>query len=178
MTEVLSLKTDYKKYSEAYADFYPLIFNVVFLKISNYEEAEDLCQEIFLRMFNKFNEIENIRKWLYGAMRNVLFEYYRKKNLSTEDIEQHLDDSSMSYVNGFRDARLIIEDAMKSPVNFEDEKDKIIFELIAVYNYNFIHAAELMGLTYTQARYKYQKTAERLTAYLKKKGIKDLGDLL
>ncbi len=178
MSDTLSVKTDYKKYSEAYADFYPLIFSVVYIKINQYEESEDLCQEIFIRLFNKFNEIDDIRKWLYGTMRNVLFEYYRKKKVPTEDIEQYLDDSSMSFVNGFKEARHVIEDAMANIRNFDDEKDKVIFEMIAVYNYSFANTAKLMGLTYTQTRYKYQRTVERLTSYLKGRGIKDLEDLL
>jgi RNA polymerase sigma factor (sigma-70 family) len=178
MTEPLSVKTDYKKYSDAYADFYPYIFNAVYSKINHYEDSEDICQDIFFRMYNKFSEISQIRKWLNGTMRNVLFEYYRSKNVSTEDIEKYLDDSSMSYVNGFKEVRLIIEEAFNDSNIFDDDKDRIVFELMAVYNYSIINVSKAMGISYMQTRYKYRKTAEKLYAYLKERGIKDLEDLL
>lgn len=129
-------------------------------------------------MFQKFDEIENIRKWLYGVMRMTMLNYYRKKGRHNEDIDTIINDASMSFVNGFKDARIIIDDAMNTLSNFNSEKDRALFEMIAVYNYSYRKAAELFGYTLPQVRYRYEKISESLLDYLKKRGIDGLEELL
>ena len=88
-------------FAEAFNNFYPLVFSTVYTKVGNYDESEDICQEIFMRFFRKFDEIIDFRKWLYGTLRNVLLEYYRKKSKERIDEYTLVEDVSLSYVNGF-----------------------------------------------------------------------------
>src|SRR5512145_2910442 len=101
-----------KAYVERYTEFYPLISNVVFAKLRDRDTTHDICQEIFIRYYVKFDEVENHRRWLLNAVRYVLLEHYRKTNGSQVDIDSVSDDVSMSFVNGFRDTRLMIEEAL------------------------------------------------------------------
>ena len=178
MTGTLSVKADYREYTEIYMDYYPLIFNTVYSKINNYDDAEDICQEIFIRFYNKFKDVENARKWLYGTMKNVIFEFFRKKGKSEDDIDSVLEDAGLSFINGFKDIRVIIQEALNNVNIFNNEKEKIAFELISIYNYSYTKTAKTLGLSLHKVRYKYKKSVETLLSHLKSKGIDNLEDLL
>ena len=75
------------KFTEAHNDYYPLLFSAVYTKVGDSDDAMDICQEIFIKFFEKIDEIENYRKWLYGAMRIAVMEFYRIKRSDEVDID-------------------------------------------------------------------------------------------
>jgi RNA polymerase sigma factor (sigma-70 family) len=167
-----------RKFTEVYSDLYPLVYSVVHMKVSNTDDVEDICQEIFFRFHEKFDEIENPRKWLLGTLKYVVYEHYRKKYRKDICMEDVFEDMNLAFVNGFRDTRIIIEEALNDMDNFGDEKERILFELISIYNYSHKQAGEALGYTRRQVRYRYETTAGRLISYLREKGIHNLEDLL
>ncbi len=166
------------KFTEAYSNYFPLIFSTIYTKVGEFHEAEDICQEIFIRFYKKFDEISSYRKWLYGTMRYVLLEHYRKKSKSNNNEQLDTDDVSMTYINGFRDTRIIIEEAIDNLDQLEDKRSRTLFELIAINNFTYKEAGKQLGLSENQARYKYKTVTEILIRDLKKRGIKSLEELL
>ncbi len=167
-----------RDYTEAYSNFYTYVFSAVYSRIGNVDDTKDICQEIFLRFYNKFDEIENHRKWLMGTIRNVMLEFFRRKESKEHASGDMFDDVSLTFVNGFKDTRLIIEDAIENMDNYENESDKILFDLIAVHNYTYAQAGESLGLNKHQIRYRYGIIQNKITDYLKKRGVTSLDDLL
>jgi RNA polymerase sigma factor (sigma-70 family) len=173
--ELADRKTE--EFTNHYRKYSSLVMTSVYSKVENLHEAEEICQEVFIRYFENFDEVKDPRKWLYGTLRNVVLDYYKTKKRNDVDIEKLFDDISMSFVNGFKETRLIIEEALN---NFLDMNDtgRIIFELVAIYNYTYREAGKHLNLTYKQVRTRYYKTVDSLISYLKGKGIKSLEDLL
>ena len=170
------MKKKRDNFTDSYIDYYPLVFNAVYTKVGNLDDVKDICQEIFIIFYEKFDEIRNLRKWLLGTIRNVVYEYYRKTKKSTVDIDAIFNDVSLTYVNGFRDTRIIIADAIE---NIEcDEQDRIILDLIANYNFTYAYVAETLGFSRRQIEYRYNQLVTRIQDYLGKKGIKNIEDLL
>jgi len=167
-----------KEYTEMYTSFYPLISNVVFSKLRDFDATHDICQEVFLRYFEKFSEVENHRRWLLNTVNYVILEHYRKTKGNHVDIDSVIENVSLSFVNGFRDTRLMIEDALDNIDNFGSEKNRAIFELIAVHNYSYKEAGTNLGLTEHQTRYRYNMVVDRLMDHFKKRGIHGMEDLL
>ncbi len=165
------------QFSEIYSDYYSPVFGAVYTKVGNANDAEDITHEIFARFFENMDSIENYRKWLFGAMRNVVLEYYRvkKPDYNIDDVFQ---DVALTFVNGFRDTRIIINEAFESDENFKDEADRIIFDMIAIQNTTYETAGKRLGFTRNQVKYRYFQMVNRITEYLKQKGIKSLEDLL
>jgi DNA-directed RNA polymerase specialized sigma24 family protein len=62
--------------------------------------------------------------------------------------------------------------------NYKDEKDRIIFDLIAISNYTYEEAGKYLGMAKYQVRYRYNAISKRILLYLQKKGINSLEDLL
>ena len=165
------------RFTELHDRYYPLVFSTVKTKVESLDDVLDICQEVFIVFFEKLEEVENPRKWLYGALRLSVFEYYRKKN-SEANIDEVFEDVSITFVNGFRDARIIIAEALEHEKNFSGDDDRILFDLIAVYNFSYSEAARELGLTKRIVEYRYGRIVERILDSLKRKGIKNLEELL
>jgi RNA polymerase sigma factor (sigma-70 family) len=166
------------RFSDAFNAYYPLIFSVICGKMNDADAAEDIAQEVFARFFEKFDEVDNCRGWLYGAMKNVIREYIRKSQLDSIDVDTLFEDISASYVNGFRDTRLMIAEALSDVQNFGDEVGRVLFDLIAIHNYSYKEAGGEVGISERQARYRYKCIVDKLVDHFRIKGIKGLEELL
>jgi len=167
-----------KKFAEAYNNLYPVVFSAVYSKVGNIDDTEDLCQELFIKFYNKLDEIENHRKWLYGALKLEVMAYFRKKKPEAVDIDEVFDDVGLTFVNGFRDSRIMIQDAIEDTDNYHDETDRALFDLVAVRNFSYEEAGAQLGMSKRQVRYRYGLIVDRLVDYFKQRGIHSLGDLL
>lgn len=68
-------------FSAVYAENYALVYGYMRARIFQSHDVEDLCQEVFLRVFRmlkRYDESVPIRFWLLGIARNVLREYVRR----------------------------------------------------------------------------------------------------
>ena len=169
------------KFTIIYSDYYPLVFKMLKTKTDNIHDVEDICNTVFMKLFEKLDEIQEPRKWLYTTLNNTYFEHIRyqtKGGNPSEDMDGIISLLGMQYVNGFRDARIIIEEALNNTI--EDETDKIIFELVAIDCFSYNQAAKQLGLTQRQVEYRYkEKIVGRIMDYLNKKlGVKSLEELL
>jgi RNA polymerase sigma-70 factor (ECF subfamily) len=165
-----------EEFSKIYSEYFPLLLNTVYTKVGNYQDAHDICQEIFIIFYNKFHEVENPRYWLFGTMKNVVYQHYRKKSKPEADIDEIFQDVSLTFVNGFRDTRLIIEEAIENVDLTEEER--LLLDYIAFNNYSYTNVGKIMGLTKRQVGYKYLGVARKILAYLEQKGIRNIEDLL
>ncbi len=165
--------------TEIYADYYPVVFGAVLTKVGNRDDTKDICQEVFIRLFNKMDDVENVRRWLFSALKLVVLEYFREKKKNTGlNIDDVFTDVGLTFVNGFRDARIIINEAIEDMENYRNEEERVIFDLIAVNNFTYGDAAKITGMTRRQVEYRYGLIVDRILEYLAKNGIKDISDLL
>ncbi len=167
-----------RDFAEDYNLYYPLVYSTVYARVGSFEDAEDLCQDIFVKYYEKLTTIEDKRKWLNGAIRLELMNYFRKKKYNQEDIDNLINDASLTYINGFRDLRIILEEIINSIEIYDDESERVLFELIAVKGFSYEEAGGQLGYSKRQARYRYNRVNEKILDYLAKKGIRNLEDLL
>jgi RNA polymerase sigma factor (sigma-70 family) len=174
-----TIKTEAKKrdrFTELFTDHYPAVFNTVVLKVGSPADAEDICQEVFLALHYQLDEVQNVRAWLYGTLKNKVLQYYRKKYRSNEEIDALMNDAALAFVNGFRDTRIIIGEVIDEVA--ADADDRNIFDLVALHGYSYGETARLMGITKRKVDYKFNMIARKIISRLKEKGIEKIEDLL
>jgi RNA polymerase sigma-70 factor, ECF subfamily len=75
-------------YLEAYEQNTDAVFRLCYGKTSNREEAKDMTQEVFTRVWVRLNEgkddIENLRAFIFTVARNLIKDYYKKKKAVLE----------------------------------------------------------------------------------------------
>ena len=96
------------------------IFNMAYQFAGSYEEAEDLTQDIFLKLYNslsKYDFEKNFSAWFLTLARNYMIDNYRKtkwEKKTRDEFNEHL----------------LYSDAFDSPENgiIREESKKIIWE--------------------------------------------------
>jgi RNA polymerase sigma-70 factor (ECF subfamily) len=75
------------------------VFNVAYKFVGKYDEAEDLAQEIFLKIFkslNTFDSRANFQTWLVSVSRNLCIDHYRSVRKERETIDRETDTAELS----------------------------------------------------------------------------------
>jgi len=96
------------------------VFNMAYQFAGSYEEAEDLTQEIFIKLYNslpKYDLEKNFSAWFFTLARNYMIDNYRKtkwEKKTRDEFNEHL----------------LSSDAFDSPENgmVREETKKIIWE--------------------------------------------------
>jgi RNA polymerase sigma-70 factor (ECF subfamily) len=86
---------DAASFAGLYEQFYGNIFRYLVFKIGNVADAEDLTEEVFLRMLQAIRSFKwqgrPFSSWLYRIAHNLVVDYFRKKarqkTLSLEEID-------------------------------------------------------------------------------------------
>jgi RNA polymerase sigma-70 factor, ECF subfamily len=74
------------------------VFNVAYRFVGTYEEAEDLTQEIFLKVFRSlstFDRRANFQTWLISVSRNYCIDRYRSGRRDREVFAREVDASTV-----------------------------------------------------------------------------------
>lgn len=78
------------------------IFNMAYQFVGSYEEAEDLTQDIFLKLYHalpQYDRSKNFSAWLFALAKNHLIDAYRKtkwEKANRDPFDEHLASSDAS----------------------------------------------------------------------------------
>ena len=88
---------DTDTFLEMYRFYAPKLFRHIYYRVNSKETAEDLAQQVFVKVWQHLlegGEIDNLRAFLYKITNNSIIDYYRKaerKNVAIdEEIERKL----------------------------------------------------------------------------------------
>ena len=77
------------------------VFNIAYKFVGRHDQAEDLTQDIFLRLFRSlstFDRRANFQTWLVSVSRNLCIDHYRKVRKEREMISRDVDPERLSPV--------------------------------------------------------------------------------
>jgi RNA polymerase sigma-70 factor (ECF subfamily) len=75
------------------------VFNVAYKFVGKHDEAEDLTQDIFLKIFKSldtFDRRANFQTWLISVSRNLCIDHYRSVRKERETIDREVDTSELA----------------------------------------------------------------------------------
>src|SRR2546426_10471180 len=75
------------------------VFNVAYKFVGKHDEAEDLTQDIFLKIFKSldtFDRRANFQTWLISVSRNLCIDHYRGVRLERQAIDHQIDPNELS----------------------------------------------------------------------------------
>jgi RNA polymerase sigma-70 factor, ECF subfamily len=78
------------------------VFNLAYKFVGRHDEAEDLTQDIFLRIFkalHTFDRRANFQTWLISISRNLCIDHYRSMRKERETMARDVDASNLSPVS-------------------------------------------------------------------------------
>ncbi|MBQ8539065.1 MAG: RNA polymerase sigma factor [Ruminococcus sp.] len=143
-------------YNELKIPVYTIAYRIVCSK----ELAEDITQEVFLRLFSSppDAEIKNPRAWIFAIARNLSLDHLRKaENINIDDITATFEHSESDII-----ARLDVETALQHLST--TEREIITLHLNAGLSFKEIASITKLSLPSTYRRYK--KALGKLKAIL------------
>lgn len=134
---------------------------------SSYEEAQDVLQDGFIKVFNNLDKYQNkgsLEGWVRRIMVNTSLDAYRKNKKHQQDV----DVEQVSYLiedKGFIVERLQAEDLLKL-VQAIPEGYRVVFNLYAIEGYSHKEIAERLGVTESTSKSQYSRAKKLLRQML------------
>jgi RNA polymerase sigma-70 factor (ECF subfamily) len=75
------------------------VFNVAYKFVGRHDEAEDLTQDVFLKIFKSlgtFDRRANFQTWLISVSRNLCIDHYRSVRQERQAIDHQVDPNALS----------------------------------------------------------------------------------
>src|SRR5438094_1785968 len=93
------LSGDQRAWDEIVRTYWRKVFNVAYKFVGKHDEAEDLTQDIFLKIFKSldtFDRRANFQTWLISVSRNLCIDHYRSVRKERETIDRDVDANELA----------------------------------------------------------------------------------
>lgn len=128
-------------------------------RVRNQEDAEDLTQDVFLKLSKSNSDgVDNLKSWLYTIAKNTITDYYRKKELQTNSIEE---DAFFDF-DIDSDAGVALGKCVNSFINQLPEEYRELMILSELKGIPQKEIAEQLNINYVTVRSKIQRGRKKL----------------
>jgi len=142
------------------AQLYQPLFLYVKKRINKVEDAEDITQEVFMKLSKSSNgKIKNIKNWVYATAKNTIIDFYRKKKILTNEVE---DEKLGVYFEEETDNEIELSNCIRFYINKLPYEYKEIMILSEIKEIPQKEIAEKLNVNYTTLRSKIQRGRKKL----------------
>ena len=136
-------------------------------RVTNEQDADDILQEIFIKIHNNIGNLMNenkINAWIYRITRNTITDYYRRNHNNfeitelPEDLERSIDDDLS--------ANTEIASCLKGMIDSMPENYKQAIVLTEFQNMTQKELSEKMGISISGAKSRVQRARRMLKEML------------
>lgn len=161
----MSTQTELLDTEKIYKEFYPKVYQYLVNRMGSIEDAEDMAQTVFLKVFTKLDTFDgtksSISTWIFNITRNTLIDHQRSMTLRLHDeIPETVADDGPDMLDN-----LIMEQELD---RLADALEKLTDEqrdLIILHYYNehtLLQVAEMMRRPYGQIKRLHMKALQKL----------------
>lgn len=181
MTEEQLVKACISGNASAQKEFYDLfakkMMGVCLRYTNNYEEAQDVLQDGFVKVFTKLSKFVNkgsLEGWVRRIMVNTALDHYRKNKKFQKDVE--IDAISFKLEKQeFIIENINAKDLLKI-IQTIPEGYRVVFNLFAIEGYSHKEIAEQLGVTESTSKSQYSRAKKMLRKILIEKNIVTEGE--
>jgi len=155
---------------EIYKLYFHEIYKYCYVSLRNQQEAEDVTQEIFIKIINNLDQIKDFSKlksWIFQITRRSINDHYRKKKFVSVEMILPLFKSN--------------EKSPEEKIELESTKDLIyfsikklkpkyrdVFILRAIHELSVSETAEILECSEGNVRVNYHRAIQQLKSYIQK----------
>ena len=144
-------KVDHVAYTEIYKRYWALLYRTAFKMLRDEEEATDMVQEVFTRLWEKAEQLElttSLSSYLYTSVRNTIITLINRNKL-----KNYYHNSLAEFVNKgeYVTDNTVLERELAKKIEKEiaalPEKMRLVFELSRKSNLSYSEIAEKLGIS-------------------------------
>ena len=149
-------------FSHLYVEYHDRVMGYLSARIRSKADAEDLCQDVFEKVFTKFDSYDpqksSISTWIFTITRNRVIDFFRKNHPSSEIDENMAEDASVDddLLNN-ETLKELAAALVKLPVDMRD--------IIVLRYYDKLPLTDIskkMGISYGAIKIRHAKALELL----------------
>ncbi len=141
-------------------EFHKKLKQFIFMKVRSNDDADDILQEVFIRIHNNISTLKNNQKlesWIYQITRNAIVDHYRKKKNFIEIPESLEEDSTIE-----NEAAKRISPSVVKMINELPYKYKEALLLTEFKGLKQRELADSLGISVPGAKSRVQRAREQL----------------
>lgn len=152
--------------AKVYEALFPVLFRIAFHISGNRTKAEDICQEAFIKYFERSDplpDLEQTKYWLIRVLRNLALNYEKKQSRETKAYERLLKSTPQHYESGesevlLQETRSIVQSSLnKLPYNL-----RIVLVLKEYADLGYKEIAKVLGISEGNVKIRVFRARERL----------------
>ncbi len=157
---------------ELYQRFSPKMLSVCYRYAKSREDAEDMLQEGFIKVFTQINQFEqrgSLEGWILKTIVHTCINHLKKYKKFTEHVDLIHAEALMSnqeYLPGMLQAKQIIECIRQLPIGY-----RTVLNLFALEGYSHREIGSLLDIEESTSRSQYTRAKMMLEDILVKKNI-------
>ena len=152
--------------TEIYKDYHGKVFGYIISQVSNSDLAEDLCEDVFLKVYEKLDTFDetkaSISTWIYTIARNTLTDYYRTRKVCEEIPEEY--ESAISVEDEICNREML--EKLANALEKLDERSRDIIILRYYSGFKLTEIAEKLDISYSYVKLLHNNALENLKNYL------------
>jgi len=169
------LNGDVKAFEEIVVIYQDMVYTLSYRVLKNHEEAEEIAQDVFIKVFqslNKFNRKSKLSTWIYRITYNTSINRYKSQKRQPITIEidyagnhqPEITPTALHEMSIAEKQKIINESILKLP-----ETEKIIITLYYYEELPIVEIAEIVGISTQNVKVKLYRSRQKLYADLKDK---------
>jgi len=135
-------------------------------RVANPADAEDLVQEVFVKVHNGLGQVDDdsrIRAWVYQIARNSVIDFYRKNGKPSVELEEELLEDKSSYDQNVNE---IVIQWFPTVIAALPEKYRRAVELYELQGMSQQNIAAELGLSLSGAKSRIQRGRDQMRQML------------
>lgn len=142
-------------------ELYKSLFKYIKKRVNQTEDAEDLTQEVFLKLAKSdLEKVNNVKHWVYAIAKNTLIDYYRKNRMYSEN-------TSATIIEETLDENTAVRELSKCVASFIKQLPSDYKEIMELSELNEVAQKEIakqLNMNYVTVRSKIQRGRKKLKA--------------
>ena len=159
---------DRQAFNELVIKYQQKIINTSFAMLSDYEDACDAAQEVFVKVYrsiNSFRGDSSLSTWIYRITKNVCSDFLRKRRESTLSIDN--DDTALqvsddSYLPDKTTERNEVHKLLMKAISELDENSRIVLVLYEMDDLSYDEISEVLNLPIGTVKSRLKRAREKL----------------
>lgn len=161
----LCMQHDRNAQRKIYQLYYHAMFNTAFRLMKDRHSAEDMMQEAFLKAFQKihtYNNTSSFGAWLKRIVINECINKLRKNKKEFYTEETYLFEDAEEQLVSDKDWKKANIKIVKQSLENLNSRYRTIINLILLEGYDLQEVAEIMDISYANARVLYMRAKNKL----------------
>lgn len=143
------------QFGELIEPFKDKMYRFALRMVGSSDEAQDVVQEVFIKLWKKrdyISEIKNLEAWCMQLTRNVSIDKLRSKHRRTEDVEEHFELKDKGRNPEEQAISSDIYDKIQVMIQALPEKQRLVIQLRDIEGYSYQEIADTLEIPLNQVK--------------------------